>query len=320
MVVEPEGIFYCRVSPKDARDIVQAHIDGGEPVKRLFYRHPVTKEAVPHYRDIMFYKKQKRVILRNCGKINPEKIEEYEAHEGYQALRKAVTGMSPGEVVEEVRKSGLRGRKLDPRVRSREHDVARLGPADEATRYYLASQGRAGSYRNIYPDGDAVYERAIEVWLGEVQPMVAKPHTVDNVAPVKDVSGVKIQPPQAEVVVQMRQVETRTVPVVPVISQIPDGYEVASVAVRPVVVTIAGKHSAIAAVDGVQTRGQAKLGAAVAVRGDGESVSFIADCSLRNGRARGTARVFASGTRAARRASASPGRETARSSPRVAGR
>jgi NADH:ubiquinone oxidoreductase subunit F (NADH-binding)/(2Fe-2S) ferredoxin len=110
VVVEPEGIFYCRVSPKDAKDIVRAHVEGGEPVKRLFYRHPVTKEVVPYYRDIMFYKKQQRVILRNCGKINPEKIEEYEAHEGYRALCKALAGMTPDGVVEEVRKSGLRGR------------------------------------------------------------------------------------------------------------------------------------------------------------------------------------------------------------------
>lgn len=110
VVVEPEGIFYCRVSPKDAKDIAESHLVGGEPVKRLFYRHPVTKEMVPHYRDIMFYKKQQRVILRNCGKINPERISDYEAHGGYQALRKVISTMTPEQVVEEVRRSGLRGR------------------------------------------------------------------------------------------------------------------------------------------------------------------------------------------------------------------
>ncbi|MGB8953626.1 MAG: NADH-quinone oxidoreductase subunit NuoF [Candidatus Aminicenantales bacterium] len=110
VVVEPEGIFYCKVNPRDAKDIAESHLVGGEPVKRLFYRHPVTKESVPYYRDIMFYKKQQRVILRNCGKINPEKISDYEALGGYQALRKAVLKMGPEQVIEEVRRSGLRGR------------------------------------------------------------------------------------------------------------------------------------------------------------------------------------------------------------------
>jgi NADH:ubiquinone oxidoreductase subunit F (NADH-binding)/(2Fe-2S) ferredoxin/NAD-dependent dihydropyrimidine dehydrogenase PreA subunit len=110
VVVEPEGIFYCRVNPKDADEIVERHLAGGEPVKRLFYRHPVTREVVPYYQDIMFYKKQQRVILRNCGKINPEKISDYEARGGYQALTKVVLTMMPEQVIEEVRRSGLRGR------------------------------------------------------------------------------------------------------------------------------------------------------------------------------------------------------------------
>ncbi len=110
VVVEPDGIFYCRVKPADAKDIAESHLMGGEPVKRLFYRHPVTKEVVPFYRDILFYKKQQRVILRNCGKINPEKIADYEDLGGYQALRKVISTMTPEQVVEEVRRSGLRGR------------------------------------------------------------------------------------------------------------------------------------------------------------------------------------------------------------------
>jgi len=110
VVVEPEGIFYCRVNPKDADEIVERHLAGGEPVKRLFYRHPVTREVVPYYKDIMFYKKQQRVILRNCGKINPEKISDYEDRGGYQALSRVVLTMMPEQVIEEVRRSGLRGR------------------------------------------------------------------------------------------------------------------------------------------------------------------------------------------------------------------
>jgi NADH:ubiquinone oxidoreductase subunit F (NADH-binding)/NAD-dependent dihydropyrimidine dehydrogenase PreA subunit len=110
VVVEPEGIFYCQVKPGDAMDIAESHLAGGEPVKRLFYRHPVTKEAVPRYEDIVFYKNQQRLILRNCGVVNPEKIEDYEDQGGYRGLEKAVTSMTPEQVVEEVKRSGLRGR------------------------------------------------------------------------------------------------------------------------------------------------------------------------------------------------------------------
>jgi NADH:ubiquinone oxidoreductase subunit F (NADH-binding)/(2Fe-2S) ferredoxin/NAD-dependent dihydropyrimidine dehydrogenase PreA subunit len=110
VVVEPEGIFYCQVKPGDAMDIAESHLAGGEPVKRLFYRHPVTKEAVPRYEDIVFYKNQQRLILRNCGVVNPEKIEDYEDRGGYRGLEKAVTSMTPEQVVEEVKRSGLRGR------------------------------------------------------------------------------------------------------------------------------------------------------------------------------------------------------------------
>jgi NADH:ubiquinone oxidoreductase subunit F (NADH-binding)/(2Fe-2S) ferredoxin len=146
VVVEPEGIFYCRVSPKDAKDIAQAHLDGGEPVKRLFYRHPVTKEVVPYYRDIMFYKKQQRVILRNCGKINPEKISEYEAHDGYQALRKAVATMTPAEVVEEVRKSGLRGRGGAGFSTATKWDVCRKQPGKVKYVICNADEGDPGAF------------------------------------------------------------------------------------------------------------------------------------------------------------------------------
>ena len=93
---------------------------------------------------------------------------------------------------EGVMSLGMSGRLTVSNMAVEAGAKAGLFPADEATRYYLASQGRAGSYRKIQADDDAVYERTIDIWLGDIQPMVAKPHTVDNVAPVKDVSGIKI--------------------------------------------------------------------------------------------------------------------------------
>lgn len=146
VVVEPEGIFYCRVSPKDAKDIAESHLVSGKPVKRLFYRHPVTKEVVPYYRDIMFYKKQQRVILRNCGKINPEKISDYEAHEGYRALRKAVTSMTPEQVLDEVRRSGLRGRGGAGFLTAVKWDVCRKQPGDVKYVICNADEGDPGAF------------------------------------------------------------------------------------------------------------------------------------------------------------------------------
>ena len=110
VVVEPDGIFYTHVEPEDAAEIVTSHLQNGKPVERLFYHDPVTGQAIPQYSEINFYKKQERVILRNCGHINPEKIDDYLACGGYQALRQVLFNMTPEQVIEEVKRSGLRGR------------------------------------------------------------------------------------------------------------------------------------------------------------------------------------------------------------------
>lgn len=146
VVVEPEGIFYCRVKPRDAKEIVESHLLGGEPVKQLFYRHPVTKEVVPYYRDITFYKKQHRVILRNCGKINPEKISDYEAYGGYQALKKVFSTMTPEEVIAEVRRSGLRGRGGAGFSTGIKWDVCRNQPGDIKYVICNADEGDPGAF------------------------------------------------------------------------------------------------------------------------------------------------------------------------------
>jgi NADH:ubiquinone oxidoreductase subunit F (NADH-binding)/(2Fe-2S) ferredoxin/NAD-dependent dihydropyrimidine dehydrogenase PreA subunit len=146
VVVEPEGIFYCRVSPADAKEIAESHLAGGEPVKRLFYRHPATREAVPYYRDIMFYQKQQRIILRNCGKINPEKIADYEETGGYQALKKVVSKMSAEEVVDEVRRSGLRGRGGAGFLTGKKWEVCRKQPGDSKYVICNADEGDPGAF------------------------------------------------------------------------------------------------------------------------------------------------------------------------------
>ena len=108
--VEPEGIFYTHVGVEDVPEITQSHLRDGQPVARLFYIDPVTDQAVPYYKDINFYKKQQRIVLRNCGRINPERIEDYLTTGGYQSLRKVLFEMTPEQVIDEVKRSGLRGR------------------------------------------------------------------------------------------------------------------------------------------------------------------------------------------------------------------
>ena len=109
-VVEPEGIFYTHVTLEDVSEIAESHLRDGRPVSRLFYRDPVTGRPIKYYRDVNFYKKQQRLILRNCGHINPERIDDYIAAGGFQALKKVLFEMTPEQVIEEVKKSGLRGR------------------------------------------------------------------------------------------------------------------------------------------------------------------------------------------------------------------
>jgi NADH-quinone oxidoreductase subunit F len=110
VIVQPEDVFYCHVSVDDVNDIIQNHLRDHQVVSRLLYTDPETGQTVPHYSDINFYKKQERVILRNCGRINPEKIDDYLASGGYLSLRKVLFQMTPVQVIEEIRRAGLRGR------------------------------------------------------------------------------------------------------------------------------------------------------------------------------------------------------------------
>jgi NADH-quinone oxidoreductase subunit F len=107
--IDPGGIFYSEVKEQDVADIINLHFKKGELVERLFYHDPVTGIAIPYSRDIPFYSKQQRVILQNCGHINPESIESYIDSGGYNGLKKALK-MTPEAIIEEIKKSGLRGR------------------------------------------------------------------------------------------------------------------------------------------------------------------------------------------------------------------
>ena len=107
--VLPDETFYVCVKPEDAKEIVAEHVIKGRPVQRLLYDKSQSKVNAK-LEDIGFYQKQFRIVLRNCGVINPEKIDEYIARDGYAALAKALTEMTPDDIIAEVKKAGIRGR------------------------------------------------------------------------------------------------------------------------------------------------------------------------------------------------------------------
>ena len=109
VIIRPEDTFYAMVKPEDCEEIIEKHIQQGELVERLLCKD-TDNTVVNRLDELNFYKKQKRIALKNCGIIDPEQIDEYIAFDGYKALEQVLTSMSPDEVIEEVSKSGLRGR------------------------------------------------------------------------------------------------------------------------------------------------------------------------------------------------------------------
>ena len=109
VIIRPDDTFYAMVKPEDCEEIINSHIIEGKVVDRLLCKD-IDGTKVTKLDDLTFYKKQKRIALKNCGVINPEEIDEYIAFDGYKALEKVLTEMSQDEVIEVIDKSGLRGR------------------------------------------------------------------------------------------------------------------------------------------------------------------------------------------------------------------
>ena len=110
VVVDPDQTFYENLKPEDAADIVNEHLRKGKPVERLMPRDAKNNQPVLKQDQMDFFQKQTKIVLRNCGQIDPLKIGDYIARDGYQALAKILTSMKPEEVIDQVKKSGLRGR------------------------------------------------------------------------------------------------------------------------------------------------------------------------------------------------------------------
>jgi NADH:ubiquinone oxidoreductase subunit F (NADH-binding)/(2Fe-2S) ferredoxin len=110
MVVYPDETFYTQVKPRNVKQIVENHLIGGEPVEKILYHDPASEAIIEKWHEIGFYGKQQRILLENCGIVDPENIDHYRAKDGYQALQRVLAAMTPEQVIEEVTESGVRGR------------------------------------------------------------------------------------------------------------------------------------------------------------------------------------------------------------------
>ena len=142
----PDNVFYVQVTPNDVEEIVQTHLIENKKVKRLLYEEPSLKKKVETQPEMTFYKKQQRIALRNCGLINPEKIEEYIANTGYQALGKVLTSMTPEQVIQEVKKSGLSGRGGGGFLTGMKWEITRKVEGQEKFIICNADEGDPGAF------------------------------------------------------------------------------------------------------------------------------------------------------------------------------
>ncbi|MBF7097397.1 NADH-quinone oxidoreductase subunit NuoF [Alkalibacter mobilis] len=144
--VYPDNVFYIEVKPEDAKEIVAEHLVKGRRIERLLYEEPTLEVKLAEHKEMPFYKKQLRIALRNCGFIDPENINEYFANDGYQALGKAVTQMTPRDVIDSVKESGLRGRGGGGFPTGMKWDFATKYDADQKYVVCNADEGDPGAF------------------------------------------------------------------------------------------------------------------------------------------------------------------------------
>ena len=144
--IVPDNTFYTQVKPEDCAEIVREHILKGRKVKRLLYEDPETQKHIEDSKHMSFYQKQIRIALRNCGFIDPENIDEYIARDGYSALGKIITEMSPQEAIDIMKKSGLRGRGGGGFPTGLKWEIAYKNKADQKYVVCNADEGDPGAF------------------------------------------------------------------------------------------------------------------------------------------------------------------------------
>ncbi|MFQ6092153.1 MAG: NADH-quinone oxidoreductase subunit NuoF [bacterium] len=146
MVAQPDGIFYQQLKEEDIPFLVEEHLLKGRPVKRLMYTPPEEEMPIPRMSDIEFFKHQVLIALRNRGRIDPEAIDEYIANDGYGALAKALTSMTPEQIIEEIKVSGLRGRGGAGFPTGLKWELCRAAEGDEKFLICNADEGDPGAF------------------------------------------------------------------------------------------------------------------------------------------------------------------------------
>ncbi len=146
MIFQPDGIFYQKLKPKDVPLLVEEHLIKGRPVERLMYVPSKGEPPVPKLSDIAFFSKQRLIVLRNRGLIDPEKIDEYIGRDGYQALAKVLTSMTPEQVIDEMKRSGLRGRGGAGFPTGVKWEFTRKSEGDEKCIICNADEGDPGAF------------------------------------------------------------------------------------------------------------------------------------------------------------------------------
>ena len=177
LVVEPENIFYCHVSPDDAEEIVARSVGKGEVIERLLYTDPVSEKTILRESDIPFYQAQDRQLLAQNRQVDPCAIEDYIAIGGYSAIAKVLSGISPEKVIEEIKRSGLRGRGGAGFPTGRKWAQCLEAPGDEKYVICNADEGDPGAYMDrsvlegnphLVLEGMMIGAWAVGAWQGYV--------------------------------------------------------------------------------------------------------------------------------------------------------
>ena len=145
VIIRPEDVFYAMVKPEDCEEIINTHILGGQLVERLLCKD-IDKSLVHKLDELTFYKKQKRIALKNCGVIDPENIDEYIAFDGYKALEKVLFEMTPDEVIKEISDSGLRGRGGAGFPTGKKWEFTKMAKGDQKYVVCNADEGDPGAF------------------------------------------------------------------------------------------------------------------------------------------------------------------------------
>jgi NADH:ubiquinone oxidoreductase subunit F (NADH-binding)/(2Fe-2S) ferredoxin/ferredoxin len=144
--IDPHGFFYQQIAPRDVPHIVEETLIKGKPVDKYIYQHPPTAELIPLEKDVPFYREQMKIVLRNCGQIDPTRIHDYITRDGYLAIARVLSSMTPEDVIAEVQRSGLRGRGGAGFPTGNKWTFARKAAGDKKYLVCNADEGDPGAF------------------------------------------------------------------------------------------------------------------------------------------------------------------------------